>query len=96
MVNLDVPSILSTEHQKGVDEDQLAVPFGNGWMVRESVGDALKRIKGETLGSVVLECKYLKLDDFFELHEIQEVEISRTINATAKTMRPIIRVNKIR
>lgn len=59
MVNLDVPSILSTEHQKGIDEDQLAVPFGNGWMVRESVGDALKRIKGETLGSVVLECKYL-------------------------------------
>ena len=64
MVNLDVPSILSTEHEKGIDEDQPAVPFGNGWMVRESVGDALKRIKGENLDSVVLECKYLNAIDF--------------------------------
>jgi hypothetical protein len=59
MVNLEVPTILSTQQQKysGVDEEQSTVPFGNGWMVRESVGKALKRVKIETLGSVVLECK---------------------------------------
>ena len=59
MVNLEVPAILSTEQHKysGLDEEQSTVPFGNGWMVRESVGNALKRVKGECLGSVVLECK---------------------------------------
>ena len=59
MVNLEVPSILSTEQQKyyGAGNDESAPVFGNGWMVRESVVDALKRVKGETLGSVVLECK---------------------------------------
>jgi len=94
MVNLDVPSILSTDHQKGVDEDQPAVPFGNGWMVRESVGDALRRIKGETLGSVVLECKYLKLVDFFESHAIHlclttgfsSIPMSQTVNTLHITL----------
>lgn len=59
MVNLEVPAVLSTEHTKysGIDEEQATMSFGNGWMVRESVGNALKRVKGETLGSVVLECK---------------------------------------
>ena len=59
MVNLEVPAVLSTEHTKysGIDEEQATMSFGNGWMVRESVGNALKRVKEETLGSVVLECK---------------------------------------
>ncbi len=59
MVNLEVPAILSTEQQRysGVDDEQSTLSFGNGWMVRESVGNALKRMKMETLGSVVLECK---------------------------------------
>jgi len=62
IANIEVPAILSTQQQKysGVDEEQNSVPFGNGWMVRESVGNALKRAKCETLGSVVLECKYSK------------------------------------
>ena len=62
IANVEVPAILSTQQQKysGVDEEQNSVPFGNGWMVRESVGNALKRAKCETLGSVVLECKYSK------------------------------------
>lgn len=60
MFNLEVPAVLSTEQTKysGNEEEQATtMSFGNGWMVRESVGNALKRVKMETLGSVVLECK---------------------------------------
>ena len=59
MFNLEVPAVLSTEQTKysGSEEEQATMSFGNGWMVRESVGNALKRAKMETLGSVVLECK---------------------------------------
>ncbi len=60
MFNLEVPAVLSTEQTKysGSEEEQATtMSFGNGWMVRESVGNALKRVKMETLGSVVLECK---------------------------------------
>mmetsp|Transcript_11884 Transcript_11884/g.20190 ORF Transcript_11884/g.20190 Transcript_11884/m.20190 type:complete len:529 (-) Transcript_11884:1030-2616(-) len=75
MVNLEVPAILSTEQQKnsGVDEEQPTQSFGNGWMVRESVGNALKRVKEESLGSVVLEyCEHSPyhldvLDSLFEM-----------------------------
>jgi len=54
MVTLEVPPILSTEQRK-VEYEQSTLPFGNGWMVRESVCDALKRTKGETIGSLILE-----------------------------------------
>lgn len=56
MVNLEVPSILPVKtDMPGVGEDMTPVPFGNGWMVRESVSNALLRTKGENLNSVILE-----------------------------------------
>jgi len=56
MVNLEVPSILSEESvTRGSDKEIAPVSFGNGWMVRESVSNALLRTKGECLDSVILE-----------------------------------------
>ena len=55
-VNVDIPSILSRDII-GIDQDTSHTPFGNGWMVRESISNALLRTKRECLDSVVLECK---------------------------------------
>lgn len=56
MTNLEVPSILHSEDS--LDKDISPVPFGNGWMVRESISNALLRTKGEYLDSVILECEF--------------------------------------
>ena len=59
-MNLEIPYILSDELDiPKADEERMPVPYGNGWMVRESVGNALLRTKGECLDSVVLECKLI-------------------------------------
>mmetsp|Transcript_19120 Transcript_19120/g.27228 ORF Transcript_19120/g.27228 Transcript_19120/m.27228 type:complete len:528 (+) Transcript_19120:111-1694(+) len=84
MVNLEVPAILSTDQRKhsGVDEEQ-SLSFGNGWMVRESVGNALKRVKMETLGSVVLEWKNhspYHLDVLDSLFEMKREGLIRSIS----------------
>lgn len=56
MVDMEVPSILSVDSYMAKAEKPLSpVPFGNGWMVRESVSNALLRTKGERLDTVVLE-----------------------------------------
>lgn len=58
MVNLEVPSILSDDFPaRGSERELSPVPFGNGWMVRESISNALKRTKGECLDTAILECK---------------------------------------
>ena len=58
MVNLEIPSVLSEESAtRGRDKEISPVAFGNGWMVRESVSNALLRTKGECLDSVILECE---------------------------------------
>ena len=59
-VNVDIPSILSQDII-GIDKDTSHTPYGNGWMVRESISNALLRTKRECLDSVVLECKLLVL-----------------------------------
>ena len=55
-VNVDIPAILSQDII-GIDQDTSYTPFGNGWMVRESISNALLRTKRECLDSVVLGCK---------------------------------------
>eukprot|EP00970_Alexandrium_tamarense_P019378 scaffold13967_cov200-Alexandrium_tamarense.AAC.3 len=61
MVNMEIPSVLSEVDPlfKKNSRESSAVQFGNGWMVRESVSNALLRVKGECLDTVVLECKLL-------------------------------------
>eukprot|EP00578_Thalassiosira_sp_NH16_P025839 CAMPEP_0181086678 /NCGR_PEP_ID=MMETSP1071-20121207/5874_1 /TAXON_ID=35127 /ORGANISM="Thalassiosira sp., Strain NH16" /LENGTH=489 /DNA_ID=CAMNT_0023168529 /DNA_START=62 /DNA_END=1528 /DNA_ORIENTATION=+ len=56
MTNLEIPSILSEDTViAGSSKDASPVPYGNGWMVRESISETLLRTKGECLDSVVLE-----------------------------------------
>ena len=75
MVNLEIPSVLSDVDPNaslgykggsgGVrDMEETRVPFGNGWMVREGVSDALLRVKGECLDTVILECKLILIMRF--------------------------------
>ena len=57
MVHMEIPSILSEGDPRGKEKRSSSIPYGNGWMVRESVSDALLRVRGECLDSVVLDCE---------------------------------------
>jgi len=60
MVNLELPLALSgIALIPGMENEIAQAPFGNGWMLRESVSSALLRTKSEHLDSVVLECEFL-------------------------------------
>jgi hypothetical protein len=57
-VKMEVPSILSTIDPRAAKKQPIpSVPFGNGWMVRKSVSDALLRVKSDCLDTINLECK---------------------------------------
>mmetsp|Transcript_21729 Transcript_21729/g.47215 ORF Transcript_21729/g.47215 Transcript_21729/m.47215 type:complete len:515 (+) Transcript_21729:95-1639(+) len=92
MVNLEIPSILSVD-MPGVDKDMSAVPFGNGWMVRESVSNALLRTKGECLDSVILEYRENSpyhldvLDTLFEMKRDGLVQSISTKNFPPSLLR---------
>jgi diketogulonate reductase-like aldo/keto reductase len=59
MVNLEMPLALSGLAQlPGMENEITQAPFGNGWMLKESVSSALLRTKRECLDSVVLECEF--------------------------------------
>lgn len=58
MVKMEMPSILSmADPILDKNKPVPSVPFGNGWMVRKSISDALLRVKTECLDNVQLECK---------------------------------------
>ncbi len=75
MTYMDVPSILSVDDphasssfsggKRSVEES--SIPYGNGWMVRESVSNALLRMKKECLDTVILECEFFKSLHFHSL-----------------------------
>lgn len=70
MVNLEIPSVLSEESViPGADQETTPVSFGNGWMVRECVTNALLRTKGECLDSVVLECELIFRELIYSLFQ---------------------------
>ena len=56
-VTLEIPSILSVESNR-MNTDTVHT-YGNGWMVREDISNALLRTKRDCLDSVVLECKFI-------------------------------------
>lgn len=56
-VNMEIPSILSVESNR-MNTDTVHT-YGNGWMVREDISNALLRTKRDCLDSVVLECKFI-------------------------------------
>lgn len=72
MTYLDIPSLLSVDDpflsstfsggKRSVEES--SIPYGNGWMVRKGVSDALLRTKGECLDTIVLECEFLEILHF--------------------------------
>jgi hypothetical protein len=65
MVNLELPLALSgIALISGMENEIAQAPFGNGWMLRESVSSALLRTKSEHLDSVVLECEFLSAFNF--------------------------------
>jgi hypothetical protein len=65
MVNLELPLALSgIALISGMENEIAQAPFGNGWMLRESVSSALLRTKSEHLDSVVLECESLSAFNF--------------------------------
>ena len=60
-VDLEIPSILHvTDPTSDRSKSAPSVPYGNGWVVRKSISDALLRVKTESLDSVNLECKLIQ------------------------------------
>mmetsp|Transcript_14458 Transcript_14458/g.29592 ORF Transcript_14458/g.29592 Transcript_14458/m.29592 type:complete len:579 (-) Transcript_14458:1826-3562(-) len=88
---LDIPSLLSVDDpflsatfsggKRSVQES--SIPYGNGWIVRKSVSDALLRTKGECLDTIILEYREKSpyhLDVLNTLFEMKEEGLLRSIS----------------
>ena len=61
-IDFEIPSVLHvTDVTSKSSKSTPSVPYGNGWVVRKSISDALLRLKTECLDSVNLECKLVEL-----------------------------------
>ncbi|KAL3800328.1 hypothetical protein HJC23_003624 [Cyclotella cryptica] len=83
-VKMEMPSVLSVpdpilDKNKPVP----SVPFGNGWMVRKSISDALLRVKTECLDNVQLKYQHnspYHLDVLNSLHEMRLEGLIKSIS----------------